>query len=432
MRAHRLLLVVLGFALLSLRLSGATPTHAQPAPQEAPVEHGVYLLDLASGQTLRLGGPFARAAWSPDGTSIAVVDAGLRLVRPASGDETVVVPPELGLVEAMQWSPDSTRLAFNLFPPGYAEGPRRGLYVVHADGTRMTRLSADTASDLAWTPDGQGLTVVQLAPDAGPAGQGAAPRPVWLWRVVVLDPESGATRAVIMPERRGMCPNALSWSPDGAYLAFAVGGVQNDPCFYPTPDTSPRGLWVWEAATGMLRWLGGRVWGRPLWLPDGSILAQTVGTPDGPNPLINVRADGGEVRSFARPGPVGSFIVSNFPETAAGVVLYVPYHCNTGGVYIIDPGSSEPRRLTDPSTTVISASLAPNGSHAAWATFAPQASSLVVGAVDGGESRTVLHGASAMLLLGWDPWSALTSAWSPDGRALLFAVTDDPSTAACG
>ena len=434
MRPRYLLLLAFAFAVLGLRPGTAGSAPTQPAPQEP----GVYLLDPASGRTVRLGGPDALAAWSPDGSRIAVANyapaagtccAGLRIVRPATGDETVVVPPDLGSVGGVQWFPDGARLAFNLFPTTDGNDARRGLYVVPAGGTDMARLTADTPSGLAWTPDGRGLTVVQVAQGGEPAGQ-------FYWRMVTLDAATGATSAVLIPDTSGMCPFALSWSPDGAYLAFFNGGVQNDPCFRPTPDTALRGLWVWEAATGMLRWLaaGNGGWGQPLWLPDGSILAQMLGGPAAMNPLINVGPDGTQVRFFADPNPQASFLVSNFPQTAAGMVLYVPYNpfdCDGGAVYIIGPGSSQPRQLTDPSTTVVSASLAPDGTRAAWVSIGPQGSSLVVGAVDGSSSRTVLQGAAGMVLLGWHPESAMTSAWSPDGRALLFAVTGDLSTVAC-
>ena len=86
-------------------------------------------------------------AWSPDGSRIAF-SAGARIAV-MNADGTGLIQLAVGTGPA--WSPDGTRIAFRSDSTGHSD-----LYVMNADGSGVTALTADTASEgrPAWSPDG--------------------------------------------------------------------------------------------------------------------------------------------------------------------------------------------------------------------------------------------------------------------------------------
>src|SRR5207302_4998871 len=94
-----------------------------------------------------------RPAWSPDGRSIAAVNAidnGVLRVNVASR-QPAVLPHPLFAMSSIGWSPDSRRFVYA------AETGHGDIWTANADGTRRRRLTGSSAYDFAptWSPNGR-------------------------------------------------------------------------------------------------------------------------------------------------------------------------------------------------------------------------------------------------------------------------------------
>jgi WD40 repeat protein len=103
----------------------------------------IYVFDLAASRRTLLVAEGAAPAWSPDGNTIAYrVDCGVKLVTPRGRDATPISGPfrcqAIGVAGAPVWSPDGRKIAI---------GTRNmGIYVVHADGTHLRRITKQGAT----------------------------------------------------------------------------------------------------------------------------------------------------------------------------------------------------------------------------------------------------------------------------------------------
>ena len=137
-----------------------------------PSECGLYVQELGEGsvprQIAEWGGD---PAWSPDGSRIAFLRShgelipgddtpfySLRLINADGSGFTEIVPVTANM-EGATWSPDGTRIAFSM---------NADIYVVHADGSGLTRLTTFPGAQApAWSPDGTRIAYQQWSPDAG-------------------------------------------------------------------------------------------------------------------------------------------------------------------------------------------------------------------------------------------------------------------------
>jgi WD40 repeat protein len=103
----------------------------------------IYLFDLAQNRRTLLVAGGSAPAWSPDGNTIAYrVDCGVKLAAPDGRDMTPISGPfrcnAIGVAGVPTWSPDGKKIAI---------GTRnRGIYVMDADGTDLTRITKESAS----------------------------------------------------------------------------------------------------------------------------------------------------------------------------------------------------------------------------------------------------------------------------------------------
>ena len=134
--------------------------------------------------------------WSPDGDWIAFSrrEEGV-MVAPASGGEPELVFEEETEIEAIDWSPDSARLAFGLGPDD-----RAAIHVVDRNGSNHQVLSdgLEEIGELAWSPDGETFAFGDYA------------------ETYTLSFEEPNPRRLT---RDGGTP---AWSPDGKHVAYLV------------------------------------------------------------------------------------------------------------------------------------------------------------------------------------------------------------------
>jgi RTX calcium-binding nonapeptide repeat (4 copies)/WD40-like Beta Propeller Repeat len=149
--------------------------------------------------------PVAATAWSPNGNWIAYVqDRGLYVAQPDGSNARLLgTAPGLGTIGSGEFSPDSTRLTYAVYP---STGPNRS-EVVRIDGTdRVVLKEAQVVSPGQWSPDG--------------------------------------TAVVLMAQGDPRRPNR--YDPPRAYVIGAGGSNPHRiaPGFSAEPDWSPRGDWI--------------------------------------------------------------------------------------------------------------------------------------------------------------------------------------------
>jgi hypothetical protein len=144
-------------------------------------------------------------AWSTDGTRIAFQDT------PCCGSIYVVHADGTGLVrltntytdDAPAWSPDGNKIAFQSFRSGATE-----IYVMHADGTGVTQLTSTPggfSGHPAWSPDGSRIAFTSYRDGH--------------WHIYVMNADgSGVVR--LTSDQSDVNP---AWSPDGNKIAFVRG-----------------------------------------------------------------------------------------------------------------------------------------------------------------------------------------------------------------
>jgi Tol biopolymer transport system component len=160
---------------------------------------------------------------------------GIALVDPATGHRSLI--PRTESATALAWSPDGRTLAFVL--PGTFVGA--DVYTVGRDGSGL-RLVAKNAYGPSWSPNGKRLLIARDTGDFG----------------VDLDtirPDGGGLRR-LSHQRDGVF--SPTWSPAGRRIAF-LGG--DDALYLLSADGRHR------------RRLAGRFGTRLSWSPDGTTLA---------------------------------------------------------------------------------------------------------------------------------------------------------------
>jgi Tol biopolymer transport system component len=199
-----------GFGLQSSGVSSPTwsPRGDALAFTSCTYECGLYVQQLSAGSVRRLvaapgfpgGVAFGSSAvWSPDGSRIAFFGYhgqliggddtdfySLRLANADGSGVTEIVPVTGANMDGATWSPDGTRIAFSM---------NSDIYVVHADGSRMTRLTTYAFAEApAWSPDGTRIAYAQSSSAAGT-------------RIMAIPADGGEPVTLVAP---GMSP---SWRP---------------------------------------------------------------------------------------------------------------------------------------------------------------------------------------------------------------------------
>ena len=197
---------------------------------------------------------------------------------------------------APAWSADGTRIAFQ-------DTPCCGsIYVVHADGTGLVRLTNTyTDDDPAWSPDGSKIAFDRFG--NGEAG------------IYVMNPDgTGVTHLTGTPGN--LSDGEPTWSPDGSRIAFTSYRDGHWHIYVMNADGS-----------GVVRLTSGEVDVRPAWSPDGSKIAFIRGAQ-----IYVMNADGSSqtnLNAVSDPNEGGLSWSPNGAKIAFGVGA-----CDYSGCYI--------------------------------------------------------------------------------------------------
>ena len=277
---------------------------------------GFFILDARQSKATKVDLPFTVAGagipvWSPDGSTLLVniyrSDTGARpaTIKPDGSQFRMLEPEGLaGDLECTSWSADGRRL---LCYVGSPNTKLDGMYELTLEGTELRRLTTSpyhyTEGSEGGCGGGEGRGV--YSPDGSrfafirqKCGTGPAPDKDEEAALVVGDL---ATRKLTVIVERGVRTHAgsqLSWSPDGAWIAY---GTQSLDLALVRPDgTDGHVVEVDADSAGIMG---------PTWSPDGSailvctLLSGNLGSmyvvvPDGSGASIVSGTSGGAFPSW--------------------------------------------------------------------------------------------------------------------------------------
>jgi Tol biopolymer transport system component len=228
---------------------------------------------------------------------------GIALVDPATAHRALI--PRTDSASALAWSPDGRTLSFVL--PGKLLGA--DVYTVGRDGSGL-RLVAENAYGPSWSPDGKRLLIAR---DAGN------------FRVDLdtIRPAGGGLRR-ISRQRDGVF--SPTWSPTGGRIAF-LG--------------SDDALYLLRADGRQRRRLAGRFGTHLSWSPDGSTLAFEIRgiSPDLNADIGTVDVETGKRRTLTH-DPGDEFAPAWSPDGRE-----IAYVANTE-IWLMDADGGDQRQLT--------------------------------------------------------------------------------------
>lgn len=203
--------------------------------------------------SIELPGEAFHPAWSPDGTKLAFdvqseggTEIYVATVYGSNGSNLTRLTATAGWNFQPAWSPDGTRIAYV-----HTSGPNHDVWLMNADGSNPVRLTHDLGFDLdpTWSPDGSKLAFA--------SNRSGSPE------IYVMDVDgSHVSRLTNRPGFDG----SPAWSPDGRQIAFVSEG--DGPKIYGIYLMASDGLSVRKLVEG-------EQVGEPEWSPDGTHLAYT-------------------------------------------------------------------------------------------------------------------------------------------------------------
>jgi Tol biopolymer transport system component len=231
-------------------------------------------------------------SWAPDGVRIAFLQTGSIHVLDTATGAVQPLPGSRGAENQPVWSPDGEWIAYR---DGSANEDN-GLWLMHADGSERHRISGGITGAPAWSPDssliafGTGgpsaelhvLTVDGTALRNLTAGEGGGSSPVFSpdghRLAFTAEDDTLAVAEMASSEVRrfpavGKAVNP-SWAPDSKQILVEHFDGQTtsirtvDPATGAARQLSPADPGPQGSAPGH-RW---KMYSRPLWAPDGSVI----------------------------------------------------------------------------------------------------------------------------------------------------------------
>jgi Tol biopolymer transport system component len=166
-------------------------------------------------------GSLCQAAWSPDGSQIALISdrggkqTGQLYVMNANGTNLHLAADVIN-ASGPVWSPDGNTLLFSGLD---RTGSGAGMYRASPNGFGLIQLIKNPAfeAEMQWSPDGK--KIVYQADSS----------------LYMINPDSSG-QVKILPKQTGMGGEA--WSPDGSWIAFDANPAGDSQIFVSTIDGS--------------------------------------------------------------------------------------------------------------------------------------------------------------------------------------------------
>jgi len=411
---------------------------------------GIYVVPALGGPSRRLtrvdvaalrfglgwGTPITGFDWSPDGARIAwtsgYFDSTLRIVTLADGTTDSITIP--GQAFAPAWSPDGRSIALSagnaafVFGTGYfANAGASTVWIVRADGSGTTRISADSALNVSpqWSPDGRDLFWVSDRDGS---------RDVYAQRLRDGTTPVGAPRRLTV----GADAQGLSVDRAGGRMAYARLNTWSSIWSLPVPARGP------VSVRGARRITTGNETIETLDVsPDGRWLvfdSDRGGNAD----LYVMPAAGGEARQITT-DPADDFSGAWSPDGRR--IVFHSLRSGNRDVFTVDADGSGLRQWTDDPEQELDPAFSPDGRTVVFemlgqgfgtlrledgarirliatrtgdfARWSPDGRTFVYHAVDGLRRYDVQTGADSLIVSNTaDGGEAFLAAWSADGRTL--------------
>jgi dipeptidyl aminopeptidase/acylaminoacyl peptidase len=249
-----------------------------------------------------------------------------RAQEAASSDKAKLLTPEASLnlrsISDLQFSPDSTRLAFVVAEPptGTTRARHIWVYEEQAGAVRQFTYSAKSESSPRWSPDGKQLAF--LSNREGDQQQ-----------IYVVRGDGGEGLAVTKGKRS---VKGFEWSPDGKQIAFVAPDAKTDAeekkekdkddAHVADKEDKRDRLWLLNLATRDTRALTKPDWdvSEIVWLPSGDrLIAKATDHPESDRyteRIFIIQASNGVLKPLVRPlGPFGGLRMAPDGKTVSYV-----------------------------------------------------------------------------------------------------------------
>jgi Tol biopolymer transport system component len=340
-------------ALVLAACSAATPATLTPdaTPTASPGTPGATSISILPGEQ------WFAYYWFVEGENTR----GLFVARPDGSGAHPIVTDVAGEHKGPTWSPDGTKIAFEVFDEQTPDG---SIWMANADGSGA-KLVFDGGQACvavvhpAWSPDGSKLAMICYPESSGVHSS-----------VATLDVGSMAVTTITTVASPEALDNAPRWSPDGASVAFPI--LHWDP----TGDHLDGSLVaVVPAAGGQVRRLTtfDTFMSSPDWRPDGSELVMNsydlgnIQMTDRPSNIYAIRPDGTGLRQLTHSSVDGAMRITTPRPAPDGTQIYVSVATTIPPMMtvdcvrpaVMDAGGGEPTLLWTSGACAAGAELRP-------------------------------------------------------------------------
>ena len=363
----------------------------------------VWTVDPKSGaEEHLLSGAFS-PSWSPDGNHIAV-DAGwggahrIWLTDKNGHNPRQVTSDSSNEVSHMspRWSPDGKRLVFRRL-----QQPKSDIVVVDLATGKTTWVTHDDVVDVnpAWSPSGRFIYFSSLR------GGGLN-----LWRVAVS--ESGEPRSPPEQLTTGAGDDLEpSIAPDGKRLAFSIFRIEADLWRLPLDPATGKTTGQPEPVIATTR-----VESRGAWSPDGRTIAFNSDRNGDMNLWLHVE---GETDRQLTSGPGGDYQPNWSPD--GKVIAFFSSRSGQNDIWTVQVADTALKRLTSDTGIHINPFFSPDGKHIAYHEDRDGRFQLWVMNADGSNPHQLSSDGAAGHFMRWsaDGKSVIIRAEPPGGTQIL-------------
>ncbi len=211
--------------------------------------------------------------------------------------------------------------------------------------------------------------------------------------------------------------NALSWSPDGKFAAFAYSDQ---------PNGTPTKLWLFDPSTGAWTSLAQFPYiDPPFWSPNGAWIAFRTQDGLGGEDVYVVRRDGSELKSVSANLPASGrpYIMDGW--YSENILMRPALPGSSGGVYLVRASDGFARPMFETLLTKAQFIASPDASLLAYDEYDYNTQNHVVKVMEA-------DGANAMTLASFSGGSIYPMVWSPDSTLIAFNYYGKSSSGAPG